>query len=560
MSEYQTSEKQLNIEQQAEFDIESRPASNALSPQLPVKSNPEYDRYIQGWRLHAISAALCLGIFLSLVEVTIVATALVDIVDDLRNFDKASWIVNSYMLAFTSFLIIWAKLSDIYGRKLFIIVAVSIFVIFSALCGAAQTALQLIIFRAFQGLGGSGMYSITMTIFFDLVPPELYATYVSSVSVFFGLAMLLGPVIGGGITNDTTWRWIFLINVPFGCILVTMLAITIPNSFPEHHLPAAQRTSILKKFTSVQNLKKTDWIGTLLLLTAMVLLVASMEQAGLGNDWNSALVLSMLVISVVLWLAFTAWERRLTLRSGLREPVMPFRFLQSRATLGAIITDFLVGGPFTVGLVQIPQRFQTVHGLSPFQASLRLLPFGFLVPFGVMVGAGICKKAKLPIVYAIMLGSILQVIGFSLLSSTPHTKEIFMGQYGYQIIAGLGTGMTTGCLLVIMPFTVEERDKSVAVSAVIQFRTLGGTVFLAIVSSVFLNFIRANLGKQLSDHQVEAILKSTKALESVPAEIRSSITEIFSKGYNLQWRILVGVAAAQLPAALLIWKKDQIRA
>lgn len=112
-----------------------------------------------------------------------------------------------------------------------------------------------------------------------------------------------------------------------------------------------------------------------------------------------------------------------------------------------------------MGMIQIPQRFQTVHGLSPFQASLRLLPFGFLVAFGCMVGAGVCKKAKIPILYIIMLGSVLQIVGFSLLSTTPHSQEIFMGQYGYQVIAGLGTGMTVGCLLVIMPFTVEERDK-----------------------------------------------------------------------------------------------------
>jgi predicted MFS family arabinose efflux permease len=110
-------------------------------------------------------------------------------------------------------------------------------------------------------------------------------------------------------------------------------------------------------------------------------------------------------------------------------------------------------------MVQIPQRFQTVHHLSPFQSSLRLLPFGFLVAFGSSLGAIVCKKAKLPIVWVILLGAALQVTGFTLLSTTPHTEEIFAPQYGYQIIAGIGTGMVLGCLVVIMPFTVEERDK-----------------------------------------------------------------------------------------------------
>jgi hypothetical protein len=110
-------------------------------------------------------------------------------------------------------------------------------------------------------------------------------------------------------------------------------------------------------------------------------------------------------------------------------------------------------------MIQIPQRFQTVHHLSPIQASVRLLPFGFLVAFGSSLGAGVCKKAKVPIIYIILLGSVLQTVGLSLLSTTPHTESIFMGQYGYQVVAGLGVGMVLGCLVVIMPFTVEERDK-----------------------------------------------------------------------------------------------------
>jgi hypothetical protein len=227
-------------------------------------------------------------------------------------------------------------------------------------------------------------------------------------------------------------------------------------------------------------------------------------------------------------------------------------------------------------MIQIPQRFQTVHHLSPLQASLRLLPFGFLVAFGSSFGAALTKKAKIPILYVILTGTLLQVIGFSLLSTIPISQDIFKGQYGYQVIAGLGCGFVLGCLVIITPFTVEERDKcespvnllvvlladsrskAVAISAVIQFRTMGGTVFLAIASSVFLNYVRSNLSSVLPSSEVDLILRSPGVLTHEPAHVQEAAVEVFTKAYAIQFRMLIGVAVAQFLAALLMWKKKQI--
>ncbi|KAF5970665.1 major facilitator superfamily transporter [Fusarium coicis] len=160
-----------------------------------------------GWRLHALTSAL----LLSTLETTIVSTALVSIsiVDALQGFNMAGWIVTSYLVTYTGFLIIYSKLSDIFGCKLMLLLAITIFTVFSMACGASDPMVPLIVFRAFQGIGGSGIYSLSTIMLPLIVPPEKYATYISIMSSTFILSSVLGPILGGAITDHTTWRWVF---------------------------------------------------------------------------------------------------------------------------------------------------------------------------------------------------------------------------------------------------------------------------------------------------------------------------------------------------------------
>ncbi|KAF1958519.1 MFS multidrug transporter-like protein [Byssothecium circinans] len=515
-------------------------------------------QYIQGWRLHAITVALCLSIFLASLEVSIVATSLVSISNSLRSFERNSWIVNAYMLTYTSFLIIWAKLSDIFGRKSFILASILLFVVFSGACGAAATTEQLIVFRAFQGLAGAGTYSLTVVVFFELVPSARFASYTSIVSSVLAIALLLGPLLGGAIVNTTTWRWVFLINVPIGAVAAFVLMISIPNGFPNHVSHSIPDESVKPSILSKTNFQRIDVIGTTLLLAASVLLVSAFEEAAQGRSWVSGLVVSFLAVSAVLWIAFIFWERRITLAAGLQQPIFPWRFLQSRIRVGMIISMILTGGPFTVCVIQIPQRFQAVNGLSPLDAGIRLLAFAIASPFGSALAPLICKKAKVPPIYLCFVGSALQIVGVTLLSTLSNTSSISHAQYGYQIIAGVGVGINLACLVVLAPFTVEERDKSVAMSSMVQFRTLGGALCLAITASVFNKFIRSHLSQILSPQEMDGILKYAASINSFPVGVRQDLVAILSRGYNLQFKILIGFAAAQIPATLLMWKKEQI--
>ncbi|CAF9924350.1 MAG: hypothetical protein GOMPHAMPRED_003601 [Gomphillus americanus] len=201
------------------------------------------------------------------IETTIVSTSLVSITNDLDGFQSVSWIVTSYLVTYTGFLAIISKMSDIFGRKSLKAISFGLFVLFSLGCGLAQTMNQLIILRAFQGIGGGGIYAMAYVIFPDISTPEMYGGYAAYLSLMATPACLLGPLFGGAINDNTTWRWVFWINVPIGLVCLIIVLLAIPRNFPHppHNSPLALPRQALK-----QKLGRRDAIGTFFLLAASV--------------------------------------------------------------------------------------------------------------------------------------------------------------------------------------------------------------------------------------------------------------------------------------------------
>lgn len=276
---------------------------------------------------------IALSLFLTNLEIPVVTTALINITDDLGGLDRSAWVVSSYMLGYVSCLIIFAKLSDIFGRKLLFCIALLIFTIFSAACGASQTLTQLIVFRAFQGLGGGGCFSVPTAICLELVPKEKYAALTGFISLVFSSSMIAGPIVGGAIAKTTTWRWVFLLNVPAAVPILLIIILCIPKNFPNHGNPGVPHRTF-KTLMSKQNIARVDLLGGALLIIATLALVAALEEAGLDFGWRSAFVISLLCISAMLLAFFAFWERRVTLHRSIVEPVLPWRFFTSRIWLG----------------------------------------------------------------------------------------------------------------------------------------------------------------------------------------------------------------------------------
>jgi hypothetical protein len=309
-----------------------------------------------------------------------------------------------------------------------------------------------IVFRALQGLGGSGIFSLCTVIFFELVPAEKYPAYTSLVGATYAISLLLGPILGGAINDGGAWRWIFLLNVPAAMVALLVLFLCLPNGFPYHG-------SATPKSKTRSSVARIDVVGALILLGATILLVTAIQEAGTRYAWNSAFVIAMLTVSGVLWLAFLGWSKVVsTMKSGI-ESVFPWSFVHSRIWMGLLLTGFFLGGPFSVAIFQIPQRYQVVNGATPLMAGVRLLPFTFACPIASILSAMIAGKTKVPVLYMVIVAACLQIVGFGLLTTLPTTREISKAQYGYQVLAGLGTGVNISTLQMMVPYSVPKKDQ-----------------------------------------------------------------------------------------------------
>lgn len=516
------------------------------------------ENYLEGIRLHSITAGLCMCLFLTNLEIPIVVTALTGITNDLGGFKHSSWIVAAYMLGYVGVLIIFSKLSDIFGRKSSLLVAIGIFVIFSAACGAAQTIQQLIVFRAFQGIGGAGNFALCTIIVLELVPPGKYAKYTSVISMVYSISLLLGPILGGAISQSSSWRWVFLLNVPAAVLAGVLIIVCVPNHFP-HHGKSGNSRSNFKRAFSKATLQRVDFLGAFMLLIATLFFVAALEEAGNDYPWRSTFVITLLTISGIFWIAFLFWERRVTLKNKLQEPVFPWRFVQSRIWIGMLLNALFLGGPWIVAVFQLPQRLQLINKISPLGAGIRFIPFTLAAPVGSVIASIIAKAGKVPPLYLLMFAAAVQIVGFALLATLPVSQSIAVAQYGYEFIAGFGCGISIALLPLMTPFSVEARDLAVAMGAIAQLRMMGGVIGLAIVTTAFNGLVKSRLGRFLSTEQINDLLEFANSSLSYPADTQDRFRIIFAEGYSLQMKIMTGFAAAQLLSTLFIWQSKQVR-
>ncbi|TVY40402.1 Efflux pump, partial [Lachnellula subtilissima] len=479
----------------------------------PEEQNPPV---LPKWRLICLTISVCFGLFLSLLDTTIVATALYTIGVNLNSLQKVTWIALSYTLSYLGCAVIFARIGDIFGRRNAYIAAFLIFFAFSLGCGFSQTLSQLIACRALQGIGGSGLYSLTFVILAEISPQDekMGRTIGALAGFVVAIAGVLGPVLGGVITHCTTWRWVFWINPPIGIIPLIMFVIAWPK--PHQMTPSPRRSW-----------KQLDATGCILLIASTVLIVFSFQQAGIRSSsssasWTEPIFLAPLLTGLLCLFLLFIWE---VLVAKYWEDsiatMFPLRLMRRRVYMGYVLSTLLAGFPYFMVMFALPIRMQVVDHKTALMAGISLLPMLGTIAVGSMLGGAINgnRDFKFP---TLVVGTIFMTIGCAALSTLGAEGGVQGGIYGFQVFVGLGFGVLISTVSMSTSLECEIRDNTVAQGIIAQVRILGGSLGIAASTSILglsqrqhLSHLDAYADAFSADMKVAAIVAGAAVLATV---------------------------------------------
>lgn len=479
-----------------------------------------------------IIGALMLGMSLAALDQTIVSTALPTIVGDLRGGSHIAWVITAYLLATTVSTPLWGKLGDQYGRKIFFQASIVIFLVGSVLSGLSTSMVELIAFRAIQGLGSGGLMVGAQAIVGDIVSPRERGRYVGLFGAVFGVASIVGPLLGGVFVDNLTWRWIFYINVPIGIIALIVVASQVPGTLSRVH-------------------HTIDYLGTAVLSLAATSFILLTSLGGTTYGWNSAPIWILGVAGVVFVGVFVGVERRAA------EPVLPLHLFKLRAFTVTSVVGFIVGFAMFGAITYLPAFYQVVRGVSPTLSGVRLLPLmaGLLI---VSIGSGqiISKTGRYR--FWPIAGAGLMTLGLYLLSLVGVGTSAVLGAL-YMLVLGMGIGGVMQVLVIIVQNAVPHNELGVATSGATFFRSIGGSFGTAIFGAIFSNVLVGNLARHLHGVHLPAGFSSANATPALLSHLPAAVHLGFVTGYaeSIQTVFIVAVPIAAL-AFLATWLIPQV--
>jgi EmrB/QacA subfamily drug resistance transporter len=490
---------------------------------------PGYD-YTIG-RVLTIYAGLMVTLLLAALDQTIVATALPRIVSDLGGITQYSWVFTAYMLTSTVAVPVYGRLGDVHGRRPLMLIAITIFLVGSALCGAAQNMTELVVFRGIQGLGAGGLFPLSLAVIGGIVPPRDRGRWQGLIGAVFAASSILGPAVGGFIVDNTTWRWIFLVNLPVGALALVVIAVTMPKR-------------------KVRAEHEIDWLGAGVLAAGTASLLLGLVWAGHDYAWTSGHVITALLVAALVLAVFGLWERRAA------EPILPFGVLRNPIVAGSVACMALVGMAMFGTISYVPLFVQGVIGTSATSSGVVLTPLMLgAVVTSFVTGQLVSRTGRYR--WNVIFGPPVLALGMALLwRMDVHTTN---GEAARNmVVAGIGIGSMMQVFVLSVQNAVE-RARIGSATALTQFaRQMGATIGVSVMGVI----VNAGLppetarGEGVAIHRLPPALRHSLASALKPAFLAATFVALLVWGIAVAWvkevplrRTVDGISAAEAAAA-----------
>ncbi|KAK5988366.1 Rubrofusarin-specific efflux pump aurT [Cladobotryum mycophilum] len=437
--------------------------------------NPDQE-YASGGKLALIMTALCAATFLVALDRTIIATAVPRITADYHALDDISWYASAYLITSCATQLLWGRIYTFYSTKMCYIVAIVIFEVGSAVCGASPTSTGFIIGRAIAGLGSAGIFSGSTVILTQILPIQKRPMVVGLMGSMFGISSIIGPLLGGAFTDHVTWRWCFYINLPIGGVVLAILVFFL-------QVPSTKDKQTLKR-----QFIRLDPIGTLFFLPGIICFLLALQWGGAKYPWNSGRVIALFVISGVLIIAFIGvqiWRQE--------DATIPPRIAKQRSVTFGTFFSGMIGAGLISMLYTLPLWFQAVKGRSAIQSGIDTIPLVLALVVGSIFSGMIITRTGhyIPFMY---LSTIFMSVGAGL-TTTFKVNTAHPAWIGYQILFGFGLGIGMQQPSLAAQNVLDKKDISTGIAMMFFAQSLGGAIFICVSQSIFNNFLRNGLSK-----------------------------------------------------------------